>query len=640
MPPWKPEPGYGEFVGTRRLTDEQIAAIVHWAETGAPFGDPAALPAPPEWSEGWQLGPPDVIVKMPEAYRLPPDGPDRLRNFVIPIQIPARRYVKAWEFRTNNSRVVHHATMMIDPTRASQQRDQDDPEPGYEGLIPLSARNPEGYFLGWTPGQTPSVVQSRMAWPLDKDSDLVMMLHLRPTGARETIEASVGLYFSDSPPTRTPAMIRLNRQDIDIPPGEPRYTVADSYVLPVAVDVYSVQPHAHNLAREMKAWATVPDGTTLWLIYIRDWDFHWQDSYRYAAPVRLPAGTRVSMEYTYDNSPTNPVNPNRPPKRVIWGQRTSDEMGDLWIQVLPVESADLPVLNRSLRQKLLPQDISGYQMMLSADPDNVGLHDDLALLFTEAGDLRNAIGQFADSVRLKPTAPAAHYNLGKALLALHEWNEAEAHFHKALELNPAYAFARYGLALALAARGQRDAAVEHLREAIRLAPGFGEAYYNLGILLQMRNELDGALTAYSRAAEIDPAYADAQFAVGLVLVAQHRPMTAIASFRRALELRGDWPAAQADLAWILATAPDPSVRNANEALSLAERAFQLTRQPDARTLDVLAAALAANGEFDRAVAAAENALAALAPDGAMTGAAGIRGRLELYRHRRPYVEDR
>jgi serine/threonine-protein kinase len=156
----------------------------------------------------------------------------------------------------------------------------------------------------------------------------------------------------------------------------------------------------------------------------------------------------------------------------------------------------------------------------------------------------------------------------------------------------------------------------------------------------MRDELDGALTAYSRAAEIDPAFADAQFAVGLVLVAQHRPMTAIASFRRALELRGDWPAAQADLAWILATAPDPSVRNANEALSLAERAVQLTRQPDARTLDVLAAALAANGEFDRAVAAAENALAALAPDGAMTGAAGIRGRLELYRHRRPYVEDR
>jgi tetratricopeptide (TPR) repeat protein len=640
MPPWKPEPGYGEFVGSRRLTDEQIAAIARWADNGAPLGDPAVLPAPPPWSDGWQLGPPDVIVKMPQAYRLPPDGSDRLRNFIVPIQIPARRYVKAWEFRTNNSRVVHHATMMIDQTRASQQRDQDDPEPGYEGLIPLSAKNPDGYFLGWTPGQTPSVVQSRMAWPLDRDSDLVMMLHLRPTGAWETIEASVGLYFSASAATQTPAMIRLNRQDIDIPPGDPHYSVSDSYVLPVAVDVYSVQPHAHNLAKEMKAWATMPDGRTMWLMYIRDWDFHCQDSYRYAAPVRLPSGTRLQMEYTYDNSRSNPVNPNRPPKRVTWGQRTSNEMGDLWIQVLPVKSVDLPVLNRSLREKLLPQDIMGYQMMLAADPDNVGLHDDLALLFAEAGDLQSAVGQFADSVRLKPNAPAAHYNLGKALLALREWNEADAHFHRALELNPTYAFAHYGIALSLAARGQPDAAVQQLREAIRLAPDFGEAYYNLGVLLQMKSELAEALAAYSRAADIGPAYADAHFAVGLVLVAQHRPMTAIASFRHALELRGEWPAAQVQLAWILATAPDPSARNANEALLLAERAVQLTRQPDTRTLDVLAASLAANGEFDRAVAAAENALAALAPDGALTEATGIRRRLELYRQRKPYVEDR
>ncbi|PYR01022.1 MAG: hypothetical protein DMF96_01505 [Acidobacteria bacterium] len=640
MPPWKPEPGYGEFVAGRRLTDEQIAAIVQWADEGAPLGDPAALPSPPEWTDDWPLGPPDLIVKMPDAYRLPPGGPDRIRNFVIPIRIPARRYVKAWEFRTSNPPVVHHATMMIDPTRASEQRDQEDPEPGYEGLIPLSARNPDGYFLGWTPGQAPSVVQDRMAWPLEKDGDLVMMLHLRPTGAWETIEASVGLYFSDAPPTRTPAMIRLNRQDIDIPPGEQRYTASDSYALPVDVDAYSVQPHAHNLAKEIKGWATLPDGTKTWLIYIRSWDFHWQDSYRYANPVRLPAGTRLTMEYTYDNSQSNPVNPNRPPKPVTYGQRTSDEMGDLWIQVLPREPADLTLLNSSLREKLLPQNISGYQMMLKADPDNVALHDDLALLFSEAGDLRQAARQFTDSLRLRPNAPAAHYNLGKALLALREWDEAGARFRKALELDPNYAFAHHGLALALEGRGQHDAALQHLREAIRLAPAFGEAYYNLGVLLQMKGEVDEALTAYSRAAYIDPTYADAHFAIGLVRVAQHRPVTAIASFRRALELRRDWPAAQVQLAWILATASDGSVRNAKEALLLAERAVRFTERPDARTLDVLAASLAANGDFDRAVGAAESALAALPPDGDPTRAAGIRRRLELYRDRKTYTDDR
>ena len=156
----------------------------------------------------------------------------------------------------------------------------------------------------------------------------------------------------------------------------------------------------------------------------------------------------------------------------------------------------------------------------------------------------------------------------------------------------------------------------------------------------MKGEVDEALTAYSRAAYIDPTYADAHFAIGLVRVAQHRPVTAIASFRRALELRRDWPAAQVQLAWILATASDGSVRNAKEALLLAERAVRFTERPDARTLDVLAASLAANGDFDRAVGAAESALAALPPDGDPTRAAGIRRRLELYRDRKTYTDDR
>ena len=592
MPPWKPEPGYGEFVGARRLTDDEIGAIVEWADGGALLGDPAQLPASPERRDGWQLGVPDLVVDMPEAYRLPAGGPDRLRNFVIPIRLPASRYVKGWEFRTSNARVVHHATILIDPRRAAHERDLDDPEPGYEGLIPLSAKNPDGYFLGWTPGQTPFAVPDRMAWRLDKDTDLVLMLHLRPTDAVETIAASVGLYFAATPPAETPSMIRLNRQDIDIPPGEQHYKITDSYTLPVDVEAYSIQPHAHNLAKEMKGWATLPDGTTKWLIYIRNWDFHWQDSYRYRSPVRLPAGTRVWMEYTYDNSENNRANPDRPPRRVTYGQRTSEEMGDLWIQVVPRKAADLEVLNSSLRAKLLPQNISGYQMMLKADPDNAGLHDDLALLFSEVGDLERAAGQFSESLRLKPNAPAAHYNLGQALLARHEWEQAGAQFRKALELNPQYAFALHGLALVLESQGQHVAAIHHLREAVRLAPAFEEAYHNLGVLLQITGELEQAATAYSQAA------------------------------------------------WILATSPDASVRNAREALVLAERAVQLTGRHNARALDVLAASLAANGEFGRAVEAAQRALAALERGIDHTEATAIRRRLELYRDRMPYFDDR
>src|SRR5439155_11206226 len=143
-----------------------------------------------------------------------------------------------------------------------------------------------------------------------------------------------GLYFTDRPPVAVPSIVRIGRQDLDIPAGESRYVSRDSYVLPVDVDVYAVQPHAHYRAKEIKGIATLPDGTEKWLIYINDWDFRWQDQYRYNQPFALPRGTRVAMEYTYDNSAANFRNPTQPPRRVTWGQQTFDEMGDLWLQVV------------------------------------------------------------------------------------------------------------------------------------------------------------------------------------------------------------------------------------------------------------------------------------------------------------------
>jgi hypothetical protein len=142
------------------------------------------------------------------------------------------------------------------------------------------------------------------------------------------------VYFTDDPPERIPSMLRLGRQNIDIASETKNYTVTDSFVLPVDVVVQAVQPHAHNRAREITGSATLPDGTVQPLIDIKDWDFRWQHVYRYVQPFALPKGTPLSMRFTYDNSSDNPRNPDRPARRVCWGQRSSDEMGDLWIQVI------------------------------------------------------------------------------------------------------------------------------------------------------------------------------------------------------------------------------------------------------------------------------------------------------------------
>ena len=607
MPPWKPEPGYGDFEGTRRLSDDQVARIVRWAQEGSLEGSPADL-HPPRWSDEWRLGKPDLIVRIGAPYKLPPGGPDRMRNFVVPIPLTAGRYVKAWEFRTTAPQVVHHATMVLDPSRASRRLDEESPEPGYEGLIPLSAQNPDGYFLGWTPGQSPSVSPDDMAWRIDAGSDLVLMLHMTPSGQWESVDASLALYFHDRAPSRVPAMVRLNRQDQDIPAGESQYIARDTFTLPVDVDAYSIQPHAHNLARHVRAFATRPDGSTQALLYISDWDFHWQDAYRYRQPVFLPAGTQLNMEVVYDNSPGNRANPSFPPRRVTYGQRTTDEMGDVWIQVVPRSRSDLSTLVTSLRRKLLPQNIQGYRMMLQSDPENVGLHDDLALLSVEAGDLASALSEFSESLRLRPEVPAAHYNVGNALLLLQRFDEAQTHFRAAIARNPDYTLAHQGLAL---------------------------VHYNVGVVRQRQKQFEAALAEYREALRIAPELAEAHFGSGAVQASLGHGALAVESFRRALTIRPEWPAAQLELAWVLATSGEDSVWNPAEAAALAARIRPVGNE-QAHTLDVLAAVHAAAGRFDEAVTLARKARLLLTTGEDAGLAAQIEERLAVYLARRAY----
>jgi mono/diheme cytochrome c family protein len=455
MPPWKPDPGAGEFVGDRRLSGAQIATVQQWVDSGAVEGDPAALPAAPRYSSDWRLGEPDLILTMDRPYTLRAGGADMYRHFVIRIPINATRYIKAWEFRPGNPRVVHHATMEFDRTGTSRRLDEQDPEPGYEGLIAHTSSAPDGYFLDWAPGHTPYAAPDGMAIPVEGGSDLVLMLHLRPSGKVEDVQASVGLYFADAPPSRVPALLRLTAQDIDIPPGDRSIVVTRTFKLPVDLDLLTVQPHAHYLARRVEGIATLPDGGAKRLISISDWDFNWQDVYRYRTPVSLPAGTTVTMRWQYDNSLDNPRNPSRPPERVRYGQRTSDEMSELWFQVMPKNQADRDLFSRAMRSAIVREEIKGYETMIAADPANTALHDDVALMYAAIGNREKTAVHFAESARLRPDSAAAQYNYATALAALNRLEEARAGFERAIALDPGYALARDGLGLVLKALGAK-----------------------------------------------------------------------------------------------------------------------------------------------------------------------------------------
>jgi mono/diheme cytochrome c family protein len=479
MPPWKADPDNGPFVGQRRLSDREIALIEEWVAAGAPAGDTHRATTPAARSDGWQLGTPDLIVTIPTPFTLQAEPTDVFRIFAIPLPIDGVRYVRGLEFLPGNARVVHHANIRLDYTASTRDLDSKDPLPGYDGLMPRTAVYPDGHFLGWTPGQLAPLVASTFAWTLKPGADLVVQLHLQPSGAVESVQPRIGLYFSREPPTRTPAILRLGSQGIDIEPGTARYTIRDSYVLPVDVELHAVQPHAHYRARDVRGTATLPDGTTRTLIHIKEWDFRWQHVYRYESPPALPKGTRLAMEYVYDNSDANPRNPDRPPRRVFWGQRTIDEMGDLWFQLLPANNGDLLALNAETQRKMMVEDAIGYETMLRANPAEVELHDDAAVLYLALGRPADAARHFRESVRLKPSSAAAHFNYATALSVNGDLDEAIAEYQQALAIDPAYASAHNNLGSVFSALGRSFDALRHFRRAVELDPANAQAQANL-----------------------------------------------------------------------------------------------------------------------------------------------------------------
>ncbi|MGH7751584.1 MAG: tetratricopeptide repeat protein, partial [Gemmatimonadales bacterium] len=182
MPPWLPEPGYAEFAGERRLTDAEIATIRRWVNGGVIEGRAAVTSAPPSKPELWQLGEPDLVIAFP-AYDVPGEGSDIYRNLVVEYPGADVRYVRAVELLPGQPQVVHHARLMVDTTRSSREMDRQDPAPGFDGMdVQSHALNPDGFFVGWTPGKVPRAGDDGLAWRIAPGTDFVLQVHLRPNG--------------------------------------------------------------------------------------------------------------------------------------------------------------------------------------------------------------------------------------------------------------------------------------------------------------------------------------------------------------------------------------------------------------------------------------------------------------------------
>lgn len=353
MPPWKSVEGHGRFVGERRLSSEQVALIARWVKAGAPDGDPRDLPPTPQFSDNWKLGQPDIVLTLDQPYAIPADGPDIYRNFVLTLAIPPGKYIKALEFRPSNRRVVHHALFASDATKNSRQQDEADPALGFQGSLNIPGRLFPGSMSAWAPGREARPLPEGIAMPWKNGTDLVLQLHLHPSGKPEEEQSSLGLFLTDEPPRRSMVDIMLLDRNIDIPPGEAAYRTKDEFQVPVDTEVLALFPHMHLIGRDFKLTAFPPTGDSFPLIWINDWDFNWQSLYQCDPPLVLPAGTKVVLEGVHDNSSANIRNPHHPPQRIQFGEQTSNEMTAALVQLVPVHESDLAQLTESNKRRII-----------------------------------------------------------------------------------------------------------------------------------------------------------------------------------------------------------------------------------------------------------------------------------------------
>ena len=518
MPPWLPEPGELKLADELRLTDQQIALIAKWVEGGAMEGATADLPPAPHFVEGWQMGKPDLIIKAEKPYLLPAKGTDQYWNFIFRTPVNQTRWLKAMEIRPGDKHVVHHANVLVDRMQSARLQESA-PGAGFGGMeikIESEAFDPDSHFLFWKPGTVPYTEPDGMALRLDAGTDLVLNIHLQPSGKPQWIQPSLGLYFTDRPATLYPMLVQLeNDRKIDIPAGAKDFIVTDEFTVPADVELLAIYPHAHYVGRDLQAFATYPDGTKKSLIHIPEWNLNWQAVYRYATPVELPAGTVVSMRYSYDNTDGNPLNPNDPPKRVTGGNSSSDEMAHLWLQVLPRGAS------------------SGAN-----DPRRV---------------LQEALARH--NVEKNPADFEAHYNLAAMLQARGELAEALKQFGLALRLRPEDATVNNAFAAANMAAGHPEAAIRYLEAALRSRPDYFDAHYNLGTVLAMREDFEGAVKHFRAAVRINPQDANAEANLGGALAETGHWKEARTHLERALTIDPDNSLARENLEQVKREAP-------------------------------------------------------------------------------------
>jgi hypothetical protein len=330
MPPWYADPAIGHFANDRSLSEKEISTILAWANSGTPEGDPADLPAPATFVEGWGIPQPDKIFELPHPFSVPASGMVEYQYVIIPTGFTEDKWVQAAEARPTDRSVVHHIIAYVREPGSNYFKGQkpgvffEAPPPAQDEKNDTSAL-PSDFLVGYAPGQNAEILQPGQAKLIKAGSDIVLEVHYTPNGKATTDQARVGIVFAKEKPKERVLTLSAVNGTFKIPPGDPNYKVDADFEVPHDVRLVSLHPHMHTRGKDFEYRLVFPDGKTQTLLKVPAYNWHWQLWYTLDAPITLPKGTKIECTAHFDNSPDNPENPD-PTKTVIWGQQNSDEM--------------------------------------------------------------------------------------------------------------------------------------------------------------------------------------------------------------------------------------------------------------------------------------------------------------------------
>lgn len=347
MPPWKPDPNYTNFVGEKHLTQDQIDQLSEWAAAGAPLGNPAQMPDPPSYPSGSQLGTPDLVLTMSEAYPLPTDYTDDYRVFVLPTGFTEARDIAAVEFRPGNTAVVHHVVIAYETSGDGATLDALSPKYGYPSFgdfgVPVL-----GTLTGYTPGIPAMAYPVGIGKTLPAGANLLVQVHYAPVVTEEWDQSSINIFFKDPADPIERQVEPMSFSPSDMPYGYPSFKILPgeisnflvTKVQETDISLINIQPHSHYLGKRYHIWAKTPEGVTIPIIRINEWDFNWQGAYTFPNLLHIPAGSTMYCSATYDNTVDNPANPSNPPVLSGWGESSTDEMLLVRMQYVDYEPGD------------------------------------------------------------------------------------------------------------------------------------------------------------------------------------------------------------------------------------------------------------------------------------------------------------